>query len=214
MFGSHEASRKKVIARRPFTPHEDAALIRLVGSDGETDWEAVSRQMEGRTARQCRERWLNYLSPSIRSDPWTDFEDRLLVAQINELGHSWATIGHAFNGRSENDVKNRWYSHLRFRCVFNPMIQALMLLPGECNLMFPDRKKRKRSRVRPQQNAMRLIEEEKAASPPAVPASEKLGAPPPHVIDFVSPFEMEEERHEFPEFLSLNAGFSFGGSFF
>jgi hypothetical protein len=225
MFVSSEAARKKVVVRRPFTAHEDATLMRLlINSEVEVDWEAVAKRMDGRSARQCRERWLNYLSPTIRTDPLTDFEDRILVAKINEMGHSWANIGHFFNGRSENDVKNRWYSDLMYRCFFDPVIQKLVLLPGVCNFMFPDRKKRKRVRPLSQQNAIRIIEEEKMAVPgtPVQPGEAELcgdweppypGPAPMSLVDFAAPFDMDEEKQEFPGFLSFGAGFGLDATY-
>lgn len=32
-----------------------------------------------RTGKQCRERWLNHLDPSIKKEPWTEEEDQLLL---------------------------------------------------------------------------------------------------------------------------------------
>lgn len=217
MFVDSDGARKKVVVRRPFTAHEDATLMLLINPEVEVDWEAVAKRMDGRSARQCRERWLNYLSPSIRADPWTDFEDRVLVAKINEMGHSWANIGHFFNGRSENDVKNRWYSHLRYRCFFDPVTRKLVLLPGVCNFMFPDGKKRKRVRARPQQNAIRIIEEEKMTVPgtPVQPGETQPssdwegpypGPAPMSFVDFSAPFDVDEEKQEFPRVSVLWCG--------
>lgn len=93
MFVDSDGARKKVVVRRPFTAHEDATLMLLINPEVEVDWEAVAKRMDGRSARQCRERWLNYLSPSIRADPWTDFEDRVLVAKINEMATHGPTLG-------------------------------------------------------------------------------------------------------------------------
>lgn len=90
-------------------------MVRVVQALDRIDWDFVAAQLPGRSSRQCRERWVNYLSPYIRHDPWNEKEDRELVEKVNEVGHSWSTIGKCFNGRSENDVKNRWYSHLKFR---------------------------------------------------------------------------------------------------
>jgi hypothetical protein len=39
----------------------------------------------------------------------------LLVERVKQSGHKWALICQHFQGRSENDVKNRWHSHIKHR---------------------------------------------------------------------------------------------------
>jgi hypothetical protein len=108
---------KSIPSRKPFTPEEDTAIMRMMLGAPTFGWNVVASQLPGRTARQCRERWMNYLTPCVRSDPWTEAEDILLVAKVNELGFAWATIARSFNGRSDTAVKNRWYSHLKYDTV-------------------------------------------------------------------------------------------------
>jgi hypothetical protein len=199
----------------------------LMGPDSEVDWEAVATKMEGRSARQCRERWVNYLAPTIRSEPWTEEENRLLVDKINELGHCWATIGQFFNGRSENDVKNRWYSHLKFRSTFDQVSQQWTLAPGETCPMFPDRKKRRRAQALPQQNAIRILEEQKRAcpffasstperrpatqGPDAVPAQNTAdplpGEPSCSVLDYMSALDLDDDKQISDSEFFSNFGF-------
>ena len=156
-----------------------------------TNWDRVAQQMGDRTARQVRERWVNYLSPTIRSDPWTDSEDQLLLDKINELGRAWSSIGHFFNGRSENDVKNRWYSHLRYRTITDSY-EKLMLVTDPAQCPFPDRKKRNRAKISPKQNALRMMEQRAMqAGQPAMVASitEEQAVPPPQVEPAKAPVQ-------------------------
>lgn len=78
-------------------------------------WIAVAEQLPGRTARQCRDRWVNYLSPSNKNGPWSHEEDQLLAEKYIEHGPQWTTIAKFFDGRSENNVKNRWYTYVKAR---------------------------------------------------------------------------------------------------
>jgi hypothetical protein len=145
-------------APRPFSAAEDAALISLVQADPDVPWDRVSRSMPGRSPRQCRERYINYLSPTIRTGPWTATEDQLLVEKVNQLGHFWATIGQFFGGRTESDVKNRWYSHLKFRVTQDGPGGAWRLVENDKDSQSL-RKKRKRAHPSPKLNAERLLRE-------------------------------------------------------
>jgi hypothetical protein len=64
--------------------------------------------MGHRTARQCRERYKNYLSPIYRNNPWTDEEEAVLAEKVKELGQKWSAIARFFEGRSDVNVKNHW----------------------------------------------------------------------------------------------------------
>jgi hypothetical protein len=101
--------------RRLFTADEDVLLRRLMVEHPFSTWIAIAAHMQGRSPRQCRDRWANYLCPDNKNAPWTEAEDDLLVAKFQELGPRWTTISKCFDGRSENNVKNRWYTHVRQR---------------------------------------------------------------------------------------------------
>jgi hypothetical protein len=61
-----------------------------------------------RTARQCRERYKNYLAPSIRIAPWTPEEDALLLQKYRELGPKWSQMTSFFGQRSAVSLKNHY----------------------------------------------------------------------------------------------------------
>ena len=98
--------------RRKFTNDEDQKLKDLVAQLGTKSWEKIARLMPERTARQCRDRYKNYLIDTLVSDPWTPEEDAVLIRMFHELGPKWVEIAKALNGRSGNNVKNRWHKHL------------------------------------------------------------------------------------------------------
>jgi hypothetical protein len=100
-------------ARKRFTPNEDQMLIHLAKRHGARHWQAISTSLPGRTARQCRDRFMNYLLPNLTSDPWSAEEDQILVDRFNEFGSRWSRIAVFLPGRSSNAVKNRWYTHLQ-----------------------------------------------------------------------------------------------------
>jgi hypothetical protein len=50
---------------------------------GTKHWGLIGGHLNGRTGKQCRERWHNQLDPAIRKDPWTrSEEDTLLKVKI------------------------------------------------------------------------------------------------------------------------------------
>ena len=53
------------VVSEPWSDEEDARLARLVERIGKTDWCMIASVMEGRTARQCRERYCNQVDESI-----------------------------------------------------------------------------------------------------------------------------------------------------
>jgi hypothetical protein len=96
--------------RSNFTRQEDSTLSHLVSVYGKNDWSKIAVCMNGRTARQCRERYKNFhSSPStLKNTPWTPEEDQLLMRKFQLLGPRWQEIAKFFNGRNNVNVKNRW----------------------------------------------------------------------------------------------------------
>ena len=93
--------------KNKFTPEDDERLKDIVNLYG-NNWELVSKKMGNKNVRQCKERWENYLSPSINRGPWTEEEDKKLIEKQKEIGSKWVKIAMSFPGRTDASVKNRW----------------------------------------------------------------------------------------------------------
>lgn len=102
-----------VIPKVKFTPEEDLKLTQLIEELGTRDWETIADEMGHRTARQCRERWNNYLSPNSNTGPWSEDEDKLLIDSIEKFGTKWTKISQFFPNRTANIVRNRYKQLLR-----------------------------------------------------------------------------------------------------
>lgn len=101
--------------RKKFTAEEDAALKQLVGQSAVVDWNNIAMCIPGRTARQCRTRYKNYLAPGIFNGEWTSEEDDLLLIKFREMGPKWETMKQFFPSRSGNALKNRWNYYVSYR---------------------------------------------------------------------------------------------------
>jgi hypothetical protein len=121
--------------KNKFTPEEDSHLVELVEQFGIDSWPQLSRHMPGRNSRQCRDRWMNYLSPDICKGPWTDAEEALLCQKIAQFGHSWKRIASCFNGRSEVNVKSHWNQIQRK--VQRDIIKAVRYHPNKREIPIP-----------------------------------------------------------------------------
>lgn len=105
--------------RNAWTSEEDFALVSLVEKHGTNNWKLIAKKMISefsitrRTGKQSRERWYNHLSPNVDKKPWTQEEDDLIFELYKAHGKSWKTISDKMPGRTDNSIKNRFYSSLR-----------------------------------------------------------------------------------------------------
>jgi hypothetical protein len=94
--------------KQKFTEQEDLVIMEMANRMPIPDWGLIARQLRGRSARQCRERWRMYLRPLINTGPWTPEEDDILEREFAEQGPKWAGIALFLPGRTEIHLKNRW----------------------------------------------------------------------------------------------------------
>jgi hypothetical protein len=99
---------KQSCPRHKFLKAEDDQLRLLVAKFGESNWNLIALYMSRRNARQCRERYRNYLSPNLQPTPWTSEEETRLCEKVREFGPKWSKISAFFPGRTEVNVKNQW----------------------------------------------------------------------------------------------------------
>ncbi|KAI7752376.1 hypothetical protein M8C21_033553 [Ambrosia artemisiifolia] len=111
-----------------WTAEEDMLLKNYIQKYGEGKWHLVPLKAGlNRCRKSCRLRWLNYLRPDIKRGEFGEDEIDLMHRLHKLLGNRWSLIAGRIPGRTANDVKNYWNTHVRSR----PKRQKEELKDGE-----------------------------------------------------------------------------------
>lgn len=103
----------RTVTKRPWTEQEDRLLVNVVEKYGPKQWSVIASFFEGRMGKQCRERWVQHLQPSVVKGNWTPEEDRLIMQAVQDMGTKWNQIAKILPGRGDNAIKNRYNSNMR-----------------------------------------------------------------------------------------------------
>lgn len=98
--------------RFPWTNEEDQKLSELVYKYGQ-NWSIIASSLNGRTGKQVRERYLNNLDPTLNRNKFSLEEDEKIIEMYTQIGPKWKEMTREFSGRTENMIKNRFYSHIK-----------------------------------------------------------------------------------------------------
>ncbi|KAL5565610.1 hypothetical protein UlMin_028774 [Ulmus minor] len=110
---------KKGLKKGPWTTEEDELLVEYIKkNNGHGSWRSLPKLAGlARCGKSCRLRWTNYLRPDIKRGPFTQDEEKLIIQLHGMLGNRWAAIASQLPGRTDNEIKNLWNTHLKKRLV-------------------------------------------------------------------------------------------------
>ncbi|KAJ4715737.1 MYB transcription factor [Melia azedarach] len=113
------------LRKGPWTPEEDRKLIHYIQKHGHVDWRALPKLAGlNRCGKSCRFRWRNYLRPDIKRGCFSQEEEQTILNLHSILGNKWSAIACHVVGRTGNEIKNFWNTHLKKKLTqmgFDPM---------------------------------------------------------------------------------------------
>ncbi|CAI9288812.1 unnamed protein product [Lactuca saligna] len=106
------------VKKGPWTAEEDNKLINFILTSGQCCWRAVPK-LAGlrRCGKSCRLRWTNYLRPDLKRGLLTESEEQLVIDLHARLGNRWSKIAARLPGRTDNEIKNHWNTHIKKKLI-------------------------------------------------------------------------------------------------
>ncbi|GMH17865.1 hypothetical protein Nepgr_019706 [Nepenthes gracilis] len=97
-----------------WTKEEDDRLIAYIKVHGEGSWRSLPKAAGLlRCGKSCRLRWINYLRPDLKRGNFTEEEEELIIKFHGLLGNKWSLIAGRIPGRTDNEIKNYWNTHIK-----------------------------------------------------------------------------------------------------
>ncbi|XP_059067575.1 transcription factor MYB3-like [Cryptomeria japonica] len=108
-----------------WTKEEDRLLKQHIQLHGEAHWSSIPITSGLlRCGRSCRLRWMNHLRPNLKRGKISQDEEELIIRLQILLGNRWSLIVGRMPGRTDNEVKNYWYSRLKHRVLGNKVLRS------------------------------------------------------------------------------------------
>ncbi|KAK7255698.1 hypothetical protein RIF29_29117 [Crotalaria pallida] len=111
----------KEIIKGAWSREEDETLSKYVAIHGEGKWQKVALNAGlKRCGKSCRQRWLNYLKPGVKRGNISLDEEDMIIRLHRLLGNRWALIAKRLPGRTDNEIKNYWYTNVTKKLQKHP----------------------------------------------------------------------------------------------
>ncbi|KAK2458106.1 transcription factor MYB17 [Trifolium repens] len=130
--GKTPCCEKHGVRRGAWTPEEDQALVDYINKHGYGSWRTLPKHAGlTRCGKSCRLRWINYLRPGIKRGSFTSEEETTIIQLHAMLGNRWAAIASQLQGRTDNEIKNYWNTHLKKRVLQSEEKKHSCLIPDK-----------------------------------------------------------------------------------
>lgn len=179
-----------------WTKEEDDRLISYIRAHGEGCWRSLPKAAGLlRCGKSCRLRWINYLRPDLKRGNFTEEEDELIIKLHSLLGNKWSLIAGRLPGRTDNEIKNYWNTHIRRKLLNRGIDPATHRPLNEVS----------HSQSQSQSQTLHLQNQEAvtiavAASTSAPTATKTL----PTTISFASSIKQEQYHHHHHQEMNAN----------
>ncbi|XP_078439087.1 myb-related protein P-like [Wolffia australiana] len=107
---------KEGLKKGRWTAEEDEILVNYIRTHGEGSWRSLPKNAGLlRCGKSCRLRWINYLRSDLKRGNMSQEEEEVIIRLHTTLGNRWSLIAAQLPGRTDNEIKNYWNSHLSRR---------------------------------------------------------------------------------------------------
>nr|QSD99751.1 MYB family transcription factor [Melilotus albus] len=180
-----------------WTKEEDDRLISYIRAHGEGCWRSLPKAAGLlRCGKSCRLRWINYLRPDLKRGNFTEEEDELIIKLHSLLGNKWSLIAGRLPGRTDNEIKNYWNTHIRRKLLNRGIDPATHRPLNEVS--------HSQSQSQSQSQTLHLQNQEAVTIAVAASATTSATKTLPTTISFASSIKQEQYHHHHHHHQEMN----------